>query len=225
MGTTLIPKVESGRVVGWTGKKDSHAGEPTLHDANTCLVVDGRGKILLARRSNGERKGIKSKRIGGGQWEGISTHLHRSEVARYGLDPDNLDEVNDRLFELHKVSVAERVQKEIDVEIIEGLDSIIEREDLEGILEHIESEADISHIGDFTYSMDREQDGRWSEKERCHVMVLQTTSISPQRTEEVMDFRWNDISDMDYEKMKDSPEYARWASEALRIYVEEGFES
>ena len=225
MGTTYIPKVESGRVVGWIGKKDSHAGEPTLHDANTCLVVDGRGKLLLARRSNGERKGIQSKRIGGGQWEGISTHLHRSEVERYGLDPDNLDEVNDRLSELHKVSVAERVQKEIDVGIIDGLQSIIKEEDLEDILEHIESEVDISHIGDFTYTMDREQDGRWSEKERCQVLVLQKSNIKPQRTEEVMEFSWNDISDLDYKKMKDSPDYARWASEALKIFVEEGVDS
>lgn len=214
MAETLIPEVDDGEITGWTGKKDAHRGETVRHDANTCFLVRGDLEVLLARRSSGEREDVSGKRIGGGQWEGVSTHLHRRDVERYGVDPEDLHGVNRRMIELHTVSVVERIERELDVELVPGLEKKIEENSLKGIIDEIRSVVDVSHLGSFTYSMDREKDGEWSEDELCRVFTLRADP-EPSMTEEVMNLRWEDAGELDTEEMR-SPEYADWAAEAFK---------
>ncbi|EGQ43365.1 MAG: Isopentenyldiphosphate isomerase [Candidatus Nanosalina sp. J07AB43] len=211
--TSFLPEVDSGKVSGWVEKKEAHRGEPVLHDANTCFIVKG-DKLLLGRRSTGDREGIGSKRVGAGQWEGVSTHLHRDDVRRYGIDPDNLKMVNDNISDLNIVSAVERIEYELDSKIFPQLSEKLDRDSLSSVVNDIRSYLDLTSLGTFRYLMDRDVDGKWSEKELCRCFMIRC-DINPSTTEEVMDYKWKPLSELESSHMRSSDRFPTWASRAF----------
>ena len=211
--TNFLPKVDNGRVTGWVEKKEAHRGKPVLHDANTCFIVNG-NKLLLGRRSTGDRDGVTSKRVGAGQWEGVSTHLHRDDVKRYGVDPGDIEMVNENISDLNVVSAVERIEYELDSEIFPHLSDKLDRESLSSVVNDISSQLNLTRLGTFRYSMDRDVDGKWSEKELCRCFVIRC-DINPSTTEEVMDYKWEPLSELESSQMRSSDRFPTWVSKAF----------
>lgn len=211
--TEFIPRIKNGRVNNWVSKKDAHYKDPVLHDANTCLVVND-DMVLLSRRPTGERDSVSPKRVGSGQWEGVSTHVHKDDVKRYGINSRDIDSVNENIKALNMISAVERVEHELDVSICPGLQDRIGNGSFSDVIDGLRSNVNIEYIGMFQYSMDRQVDGDWSEMELCRCFVIRS-DLTPSRTDEVMDFRWEPISDLSSEDMESSDEYATWTSKGF----------
>ena len=78
----------------------------------------------------------------------------------------------------------------------------------------IRSEFELARLGTFRYVMDRDVDGKWSEKELGRCFVIRC-DIKPSTTEEVMDYKWEPLSELESSHMRSSDRFPTWVSKAF----------